>query len=147
MNHVAIPTPAPSAPVDAVRAIAQLADTLGHASTGLFNYRRDHPTAPDLDQALNLETALDRRTIELRTQAIRLLGTQAAAAIAQLTDASRRVDAFLAGLQAIEARLTIASAVIALAGATLIGDAGGILAAVVGVHAALESAASVSAKA
>lgn len=135
----AAPSPPPT-PVDPVLAIAELADTLGHASTSLFNYRRDNPDAPNLDQVLNLETALDRRTIELRTQAIKLLGSQVADAVAQLQDASRRVDHFLVDVKTIEARLTLASAVIGLAGAALVGDAGGILSAVVNVHTALKAA-------
>src|ERR1700712_5088731 len=99
-------TPAPPAPTpDPVLAVTQLADTLGGASTDLYNYRRDHPGAPDLARVLNLETALDLRTIELRTQAIRLLGTQVADAIAQMRDASGKIDAFLAEVRTIEARL------------------------------------------
>ena len=143
----ASPTPAPPAgasppvpPTDPVLAIAQLADTAGHASTVLFNYRRDNPTAPDLDQALNLEMTLDQRAIALRTQAIKLLGAQSATAIAQLQDAAQRVDTFLVKVKTVEARLTIASSVVGLAGAALVGDAGGILAAVVNVHSALKAA-------
>ena len=141
--------PAAPTPVDAdpVLAIAQLANTLGHASTVLFNYRRDNPAAPDLDQALNLEMALDQRTIDLRTQAIRLLGAQAASAVAQMQDAALRVDAYLSGVKAMEARLTLASAMLALASATLVGDAGGMLAAVVNVDGALRTVARVSATA
>jgi hypothetical protein len=126
---------------DPVRAIAQLADALGHASTGLFNYRRDNPNAANLEQVLNLELSLDRRAIELRTQAVRVLGEQAAQAIAGLQQAAQRVDAFLAGVKTMESRLSLASSVIALASATLVGDAGGILTAVVAVHAALDGAA------
>jgi hypothetical protein len=125
---------------DTADAIADLADVAGHTSTLLFNYRRDHPDAPDLAQALNLEMTLDRRAIDLRVQAVRLLGTQAAEALAQLKDASRKVDDFLAGVKKIEGRLVVASAVVGLAGAALVGDAGGILAAVVSVHSALQSA-------
>jgi hypothetical protein len=123
---------------DAALAVARLADTLGHASTQLFDYRREHPQAPDLDRALNLETALDRQTIELRAQAIRLLGAQAAEAVARLQEATARVDAFLGGLHTLEARLTVASAVLGLAGAVQVGDAGGILSAVASVHDALQ---------
>lgn len=126
-------------PTDAVLAVAQLADTLGRASTQLFDYRRDNPSAPDADRALNLELALDRCTIALRTQAIRLVGAQAAAALAQLQDATRRVDTFLHGLDAIEARLSLASAALLLAGAVQVGDAGGLLAAVVHVRDALDA--------
>jgi hypothetical protein len=139
-NKPAAATPQP-VPVDSVRAIAQLADTLGHASTSLFNYRRGNPDAANLDQVLNLETTLDQRTIDLRTQAIRLLGANAADAVAQLQDAAQRVDAFLVDVKTIEGRLTLASAVIGLASAALVGDAGGILSSVVSVHAALKAAA------
>jgi hypothetical protein len=133
---------ATDAPTDAdtADAIAELADVAGHTSTLLFNYRRDHPDAPDLAQALNLEMTLDRRAIDLRVQAIRLLGTQAAEALAQLKDASSKVDDFLAGEKKIEGRLVVASAVVGLTGAALVGDTGGILAAVVNVHSALQSA-------
>jgi len=133
---------ATSAPTDGdtADALAQLADVAGHASTGLFNYRRDNPAAPDLDQALNLEMTLDQRAIDLRVQAVRLLGAQTAQALAQMKDASQKVDAFLAGEKKIEGQLVIASAVIGLAGAALVGDAGGILAAVVSVHSALDAA-------
>jgi hypothetical protein len=127
-------------PTDLVLAIAQLADAAGHASTVLFNYRRDNPGAPDLEQALNLEMTLDQRAIALRTQAIKLLGAESEAAIAQLQDAAQRVDIFLAKVKTVEARLTLASSVVGLAGAALVGDAGGILAAVVSVHSALKSA-------
>ncbi len=112
----------------------------GHASTVLFNYRRDNPQAADLDRALNLEMTLDQRAIDLRVQAVKLLGAQAADALAQLKDASQKVDDFLAGMKKLEGQLVIASAVVGLAGAALVGDAGGILAAVVGVHSALASA-------
>jgi hypothetical protein len=133
---------ATAAPTDAVTAdaMAQLADVAGHASTGLFNYRRDNPQANDLDRALNLEMTLDKRAIDLRVQAVKLLGAQAADALAQLKDASQKVDDFLAGVKKIEGQLVIASAVIGLAGAALVGDAGGILSAVVGVHTALAAA-------
>jgi hypothetical protein len=133
---------ATDAPTDAdtADAIAELADVAGHTSTLLFNYRRDHPDAPDLAQALNLEMTLDRRAIALRVQAVRLLGGQAAAALAQLKDAARKVDDFLAGEKKIEGRLVVASAVVGLTGAALVGDTGGILAAVVNVHSALQSA-------
>jgi hypothetical protein len=132
-------TAAPTA-TDTAAALALLADVAGHASTGLFDYRRNNPLAPDIDRALNLEMALDKRAIELRVQAVTLLGAEAAEALAQLKDASNKVDDFLAGVTRIEGRLEIASAVIGLAGAALVGDAGGVLAAVVGVHTALKSA-------
>jgi len=73
-------------------------------------------------------------------QAVKLLGAQAADALAQLKDASQKVDDFLAGVKKIEGQLVIASAVIGLAGAALVGDAGGILSAVVSVDAALAAA-------
>ena len=78
--------------------------------------------------------------IALRVQAVRLLGTQAAEALAQLKDAAGKVDAFLAGVKKIEGQLVIASAVVGLASAALVGDAGGVLTAVVGVHDALKAA-------
>ena len=125
---------------DTADAMAQLADVAGHASTALFNYRRNNPDAPDLDRAVNLEMALDQRAIALRTQAVKLLGSQSADALAQLKDAAGKVDDFFAAVTKIEDRLALASAVIGLAGAALVGDAGGILSAVVGVHAALKAA-------
>lgn len=125
---------------DTAAAMAQLADVAGHASTVLFNYRRDNPGAADLEQALNLEMTLDKRAIDLRVQAVRLLGAQAAEALAQLRDASQKVDDFLATLKKVEGRLVVANAVVSLTGAALVGDAGGILAAVVGVHTALKTA-------
>ncbi|MDP9126507.1 MAG: hypothetical protein M3N82_18245 [Pseudomonadota bacterium] len=125
---------------DTADAMAQLADVAGHTSTVLFNYRRNNPGVTDLDRALNLEMTLDRRAIDLRVQAVKLLGTQAAEAVSQLKDASRKVDDFLGGVKKIEGQLVIASAVIGLASAALVGDAGGVLSAVVGVHTALKSA-------
>jgi hypothetical protein len=125
---------------DTADAMAQLADVAGHASTALFNYRRNNPGAPDIDRALNLEMTLDLRAIDLRVKAVRLLGDQSAQAIAQLKDAAGKVDDFFAGVKKIEGQLAIASAVIGLAGAALVGDAGGILSAVVGVHSALKAA-------
>ncbi len=132
-------TAAPTA-ADTADAMAQLADAAGHTSTLLFNYRRNNPGASDLDRALNLEMTLDQRAIELRVQAVKLLGTQAADAIAQVKDASQKVDDFLAGVKKIEGQLVVASAVVCLASAALVGDAGGVLTAVVGVHTALKSA-------
>ena len=123
---------------DTADAIAQLADAAGHMSTVLFNYRRNNPAAPDIDRALNLEQALDQHAIDLRAQAIKLLGTQAAEAIAQVKDASQKVDDFLAAVKKFEGQLVLASAVIGLASAALVGDAGGVLSAVVGVHGALK---------
>ncbi len=123
---------------DTANAIAQLADAAGHMSTVLFNYRRNNPAAPDIDRALNLEQALDQRAIDLRAQAVKLLGTQAAEAVAQLKDASQKIDDFLAGVKKFEGQLVLASAVIGLASAALVGDAGGVLSAVVGVHGALK---------
>jgi len=133
---------ATSAPTDddVADAIAQLADLAGHASTVLFNYRRDNPGAPDLEQALNLEMTLDKRAIDLRVQAVRLLGVQAADALAQMKDATQKVDDFLGTVKKVEGRMAVANAVICLTGAALVGDAGGILAAVVSVHSALKSA-------
>lgn len=125
---------------DTADALAELADVAGHASTVLFNYRRNNPGAADIDRALNLEMTLDQRAIDLRVQAVKVLGAEAADAIAQLKDASRKVDDFLAGVKKVEGQLAIASAVIGLASAALVGDAGGVLSAVVGVHAALKSA-------
>ena len=130
-------TTGPSAD-DTADAIAQLADVAGHMSTVLFNYRRNNPAAPDIDRALNLEQALDQRSIDLRAQAIKLLGTQAAEAVAQVKDASQKVDDFLARVKKFEGQLVLASAVIGLASAALVGDAGGVLQAVVGVHGALK---------
>jgi len=127
-------------PSDTADALADLADVAGHTSTLLFNYRRDNPAASDIDQALNLEMTLDQRAIDLRVQAVKLLGANAAEALAQLKDASQKVDDFLAAEKKIEGQLGIASAVVGLAGAALVGDAGGILAAVVAVHSALDSA-------
>jgi len=49
-------------------------------------------------------------------------------------------DDFLGGVKRIDDRLAIASAVVGLAGAALVGDAGGVLQAVVGVHGALKAA-------
>jgi len=125
---------------DTADAMALLADVAGHASTVLFNYRRDNPGAPDLEQALNLEMTLDKRAIDLRVQAVKLLGAQAGEALAQMKDATRKVDDFLVTIKTVEGRLAVANAVIGLTGAALVGDAGGILAAVVSVHTALKSA-------
>ena len=125
---------------DTADAMADLADVAGHTSTLLFNYRRDHPDAPDIAQALNLEQVLDMRAIALRVQAIQLLGANAADALAQLKDAAQKVDDFLAAEKKIEGRLVLASSVVGLAGAALVGDAGGILSAVVAVHSALADA-------
>ena len=129
--------PSDSATADA---IAQLADVAGHASTVLFNWRRDNPTAPDIDRALNLEMTLDQRAIDLRFKAVKLLGAQAGDAVAQIKGAVQQVDDFLAGVKKTEDRLAIASAVVGLAGAALVGDAGGVLQAVVAVHGALKAA-------
>jgi len=125
---------------DTADAMALLADVAGHASTVLFNYRRNNPGAADLEQALNLEMTLDQRAIDLRVQAVKLLGAQAGEALAQMKDATRKVDDFLATIKTVEGRLAVANAVIGLTGAALVGDAGGILAAVVSVHTALKSA-------
>ena len=130
----------PPTEADTADAMAQLADVAGHASTALFNYRRNNPDAADVDRALNLEMTLDLRAIDLRVKAVKLLGAQAAEAITQVKDAAAKVDNFFATMKKIEGQLAIASAVIGLAGAALVGDAGGILSAVVGVHAALKSA-------
>jgi hypothetical protein len=132
-----LPDPTPQ---DTAAAVAVLADAASQASIALFDYRRDHPDAPDAMQARNLEKALDQRSIDLLARSIALLGPQAADALAQMKEAARRVDDFLARVKVGQARLAIADAVIALAGATLAGDAGGILTAVVGVHDALKSA-------
>jgi len=129
-----VPTPA-----DTAAAMADLADVAGHTSTLLFNYRRDHPDAGDVEQALNLEQTLDVRAIALRAQAVKLLGANVGEALAQLKDASQKVDDFLAAEKKIEGRLVLASSVVGLAGAALVGDAGGILSAVVAVHAALKA--------
>ena len=136
----ALAATAPPTAADTAEAMADLADAAGHASTLLFNYRRNNPGAADLAQALNLEQTLDQRAIDLRVRAVTLLGTQAADALAQLKDAVQKVDDFLAAEKKIEGRLDIASSVVGLAGAALVGDAGGILSAVVAVHSALKSA-------
>ena len=120
-------------------AMADLADVAGHTSTLLFNYRRDNPGAADLAQALNLEMTLDKRAIDLRVQAVALLGAESADALAQLKDAAQKVDDFLGQVKKIQGRLGVASAVVCLTGAALVGDAGGILAAVVTVHSALQA--------
>jgi hypothetical protein len=125
---------------DTADALAQLADAAGHASTVLFNWRRDNPTAPDVDRALNLEMTLDQRAIDLRVKAVKLLGAQAADAIAQIKDAAQKVGDFLGAEKKIEDRLSIASSVVGLAGAALVGDAGGVLQAAVGVRDALKAA-------
>ena len=136
----ALAATAPPSAADTAAAMADLADAAGHASTLLFDYRRNKPAAADVAQALNLEQTLDQRAIDLRAQAVKLLGAQSADALAQLRQAVQQVDDFLAGEKKIEGRLDIASSVVGLAGAALVGDAGGILSAVVAVHAALESA-------
>jgi hypothetical protein len=132
-------TAAPTA-ADTADAIAALADAAGRTSTQLYNYRRDNPGAPDIDRAQNLEMTLDQRAIDLRAKAVSLLGTQAADAVAQMKDASRKVDDFFATVRKIESQLAIANALVGLASATLVGDAGGVLTAVVGVHDALKAA-------
>ena len=137
-------TPAPAAPADAPSAddifdaLTTLADAASQASVALFNYRRQIPTPADADQAQNLETTLDKRAIDLRTQAVDLLGAQAAEALAQLKGAAAKVDGFFTDVKKIEDQFKVASAVIALAAAALVGDAGGILAAVGGVYSALQ---------
>lgn len=131
---------APPSAADTAEALADLADAAGHASTLLFDYRRNNPAAADVAQALNLEQTLDQRAIDLRAQAVRLLGAESADALAQLKRAVQQVEDFLAGEKKIEGRLGVASSVVGLAGAALVGDAGGILSAVVAVHAALGSA-------
>ena len=132
-------TTAPSAD-DTLDALTQLADAAGHVSTVLFNYRRDNPDAPDVAQALNLEMTLDKRAIDLRSQAVTLLGAQAAEAVAQLKEAAGKIDGFLAEVKKIEGQLKVASAVIGLAAAALVGDTGGIFTAIGGVYTALQSA-------
>ncbi len=92
---------------DTADAVAQLADAAGHASTVLFNWRRNNPTSADVERALNLETALDQRAIDLRAKAVTLLGAQAADALAQIKDAAQKVDDFLGAEKKIEGRLDI----------------------------------------
>ena len=106
-------TAAPSAS-DTADALSGLADVAGHTSTLLFNYRRDSPAAPDIDQALNLEMTLDQRAIDLRVEAVKLLGADAADALTQLKDASKKVDDFLAAEKKIEGRLALARPITAL---------------------------------
>jgi hypothetical protein len=55
-----------------------------------------------------------------------------------MQDAAGRVDAFLGKVHTLEARLVLASAALALAGAVQVRDAGGILSAVASVHDALK---------
>ncbi|MBW8778291.1 MAG: hypothetical protein JF585_03620 [Burkholderiales bacterium] len=136
----ALATAAAPSDADTADAVAQLADVAGHASTVLFNWRRDNPAAADVDRALNLEMTLDQRAIDLRGKAVKLLGAQAADAIAQIQDAAQKVDTFLGTVKKTGDRLAIASAVVGLAGAALVGDAGGVLQAVVSVHGALKDA-------
>ncbi len=136
----AIAATTPPTEADTADAMADLADVAGHTSTLLFNYRRDNPGASDIAQALNLEQVLDTRAIALRVQAVQLLGANAADALAQLKDAAQKVDDFLTAEKKIEGRLVLASSVVGLAGAALVGDAGGILSAVVAVHSALADA-------
>ncbi len=62
----ALAATAPPTAADTADAMAQLADVAGHTSTVLFNYRRNHPGASDIDRALNLEMTLDQRAIDLR---------------------------------------------------------------------------------
>ncbi len=132
----ALPMPTPET---TAAALAVLADAAGQASVALFNYRRDHPTAPDAKQAQNLERTLDQRSIDLTAQSIELLGAQSADALAQLQDAAQHVDDFLKKVAVGEARLGLANAIVALTGAALVGDAGGILTAVLGVRTALKA--------
>ena len=66
-------------------------------------------------------------------QEITIPGTDGAGILLQVP------DAFLREVKTTEARLTLASAVVALSGAALVGDAGGILSAVVSVDTALKS--------
>ncbi|MBC7663440.1 MAG: hypothetical protein H7276_06520, partial [Caulobacter sp.] len=115
---------------DTADALADLADVAGHTSTLLFNYRREHPAAADIAQALNLEMTLDDRARDLRVQAVKLLGANAADALAQLKDASKKVDDFLTTEKKIAGRLVLASSGVGLGGAALVGAAGGILAGV-----------------
>ena len=61
-------------------------------------------------------------------------------AIAQMKDASQKVDGFLAAVKKLEGQLGIASAVVGLAGAALVGDAGGVLSAAAAVYTALDAA-------
>ncbi len=123
---------------DPVRAANDLANALAHASTRLFEQRRANPQA-DAARLLNLEVTLDRQAIALRTQALHLLGDQAAQAMGQLQDAAGRVDAWLAGVKHLETQLSVVSATIALAGAVLVGDASGVLTAVGHLHQALRA--------
>ena len=121
-------------------ALADLADVAGRTAALLFHYRRDNPSAPDIDQALALEETLQQRADDLRVQSIRLLGADAADALAQLKDASRKVADFLGEEKTIAGRLVLAGSVAGLAGAALAGDVGAILTAVVAVHSALGAA-------
>ena len=131
-----LPDPTPD---DTAAAMAMLADAAGQASVAMFNYRRDNPAAPDAKQAQNLERVLDQRAIDLTGQSIELLGTQGADALAQLKDAARKVDDFLQAVKVGEARLGLVNSLVALTGAALVGDAGGIITAAVGVRDALKS--------
>ena len=74
----ALAATAPPSAADTAAAMADLADAAGHASTLLFDYRRNNPLASDVAQALNLEQTLDQRAIDLRARAVTLLGAQSA---------------------------------------------------------------------
>jgi hypothetical protein len=121
-------------------ALAGLADVAGHTAVLLFDYRRDNPMAPDIAQALQLQGTLQQRADDLRVQAVRLLGLDAAEALAQLKDASKKVADLLREEKKIAGRLGLATSVVGLTGAALAGDVGAILTAVVAVHAALGDA-------
>jgi hypothetical protein len=136
MSATSTPTP----PADPAQAAALLADTAGHAANVLFEYRCDHPDAPDLADIRAREQALEAQAIALRQKAIVLLGTQAADALAQMQHAAHDVEAFFDDVAKIESRLAVAAAVVSLAAAAQAGDVGGVLGAVAGVHDALKIA-------
>jgi hypothetical protein len=117
---------APPPPADPVLAANDLANTLARASARLFDERRDNPEA-DAERLLNLERVLDQQAIDLRTQSLRLLGARAGEAVAALQAAAQRADAYLAQLQRLENSLGAITATLSLAGAALVGDAGGVL--------------------
>lgn len=124
---------------DPVLATNDLADALAHASTRLFNERRDAGPDVDVRRLLALEVSLDSQSIALRAQAVHLLGDRAADATAALQGAALRVDRALAELDRLGDVLSAVSATLTLAGAALSGDASGVLKAVGGVDDALKA--------
>jgi hypothetical protein len=130
---------------DTVEATLKLAKALSRLSVYIFGLLDAEPNHPEAIRLRNLERNLDNAVNTLTGKAIKFLGDDVSGAVAHLKAVSEKAEIFIKKIDSAKRAIKIATTLLGLAAAAVVGDVEGVLGAIGTVEKAMSDADTVGA--